>query len=84
MLIGSLQASAEQQSLTIRKNNDFPMTESTLLTGEGLACIAGLRKVPIDPERELCLANASCLFQGRLLPLLELIFTAKERDVRGQ
>lgn len=32
MLIGSLQASAERQSLTIRKNNDFTMKEPTLLT----------------------------------------------------
>lgn len=32
MLIGSLQASAEQQSLTIRKNNDFTMKEPTLST----------------------------------------------------
>lgn len=31
------------------------MTEPTLLTGEGLACIAGLRKVPVDPERERAL-----------------------------
>lgn len=82
MLIGLLQASVEHQSLTIRKNNDF-LWQSPLLTGEGLAFIAGLRKVPVDPERELCLANASCLFQGRRLPLLELIFTAKERNVRG-
>lgn len=30
MLIGSLQASAEQQSLTIRKNNGFTMKEAIL------------------------------------------------------
>lgn len=31
------------------------MMGPTLLTrGEGLACIAGLWKVPVDPERELC------------------------------
>ena len=55
MLIGSLRASAEQQSLTIRKNNDFTVMGPTLLTGgEGLACIAGFWKVPVDPERELC------------------------------
>ena len=35
MLIGSLQASAEQQSLTIRKNNDFTMMDPTLLTSGG-------------------------------------------------
>lgn len=35
MLIGSLPASAEQQSLTIRKNNDFTMMGPTLLTRGG-------------------------------------------------
>lgn len=69
MLIGSLLASAEWQSLTIRKNNGLTMKEATLLTGGGsrLACIAGLWKFPGDPERDPWMGRPP--FSVRQLPL---------------
>lgn len=73
MLIGSLQASAEQQSLTIRKNNGFTMKEATLLTRGRISMHCRSPEVScVDPERDVWFGNASCPFK-RAAPLLELI-----------
>lgn len=56
MLIGSLQASAEQQSLTIRRNNGFTMKEATLLTRGRISMHCRSLEVScVDPERDLWL-----------------------------
>ena len=78
MLIGWLQASAEQQSLTIRKNNDFTMKEPSLLTSGGISMhcpsVEGSRR----PQERSTVGNASCLFKARLLPLHWLLLLPKK------
>lgn len=70
MLIGSLQASAEQQSLTIRKNNDFTMKEPTLLTSGRISMHCRSLEGSCRPQERSAIGNASCLFKARLLALL--------------
>lgn len=73
MLIGSLQASAEQQSLTIRKNNDFTMKEPTLLTSGRISMHCRSLEGSCRPQERSAVGNASCLFKARLPPLLPLL-----------
>lgn len=72
MLIGSLQASAEQQSLTIRKNNGFTMKEATLLTRGRISMHCRSLEVSCRPWERSVVGNAFCPFK-RAAPLIELI-----------
>lgn len=83
MLIASLQASAEQQSLTIRKNNDFTMKEIPLFRRERISMHHKPLEVSYRPPERSVARNASCLFKTRELLLPEFILLPRKTEQRS-